>query len=187
MNVNCLNSAPFRGRTSITINRNDYEKSNEGKKLFPFALISSMGLQYAINKDAFQARMFDKNEHLSKGGKIATIAFGVAAASIIGGVIIDAFINGKRRNDADKFAKAKNAPDKTNKGKKVCALIGLGVSSLVALVKFGSNKISGISFTKAQKVLAISVTMAYWLGLGAIYDHGVNKFRQKLAEKAENN
>lgn len=185
MNVGSVNSVTFNGRIKETEIGVKYEKSNEGKKYYPLIPLAGLGLHFAINPDSalelFKSTPMPKDKVTAAATVIAT-AIGVGAIAVGLGAILDAFINKTRRKDANKLAVTSKLDSDTNKGKKVCTAIGAGVAALGLITKHSSFGIKS-----GNKIITAIITTAGWLGIGAIYDHGVNKFRHKLAEKADNN
>lgn len=162
MQVGAIQNQSFSGAIRETKNGNIYEKSNEGKKLYPLiaAGTSVVGTSIILanlkNENNIEKIMgaIDSSEGVAKseikkvlelmnkpGVKAGVVGLAAACAALGGliiGVIIDAIANGTRRNDADRFAELGEKPQKTNKGKLVCGSIGLGLG----LLSLGSIQIT---------------------------------------------
>lgn len=180
------NNQIFSGKIKKTEKGNEYEKSNEGKKYAPLCMFASTGISMAIDKALdkfspagyllFEAKNGNKNAYAAIAGTVVIIG----AISIGIGAIIDAIINKTRRNDTDKFAKTGEISKKTNKGKINGAIIGIGTGALSLLLSHKPLRTMGASGFKV-----VPMEIASWAALGAIYDHGVNKFRAQLDKKEQ--
>lgn len=158
----------FQGKIAKTDNGNNYEKSNTGK-----IALTSMALL-----DSFGNILIDHGQ--TKFGVVGDllIATGVGLGL---GWLIDHSINKKRRKDADLFAKTGKKLPIINNGKKTGTIIGAGMGGTFALISLTLNKASKESLIKTGVELPIISLIG--LCFGAIYDRGVNKFREKLATK----
>lgn len=147
--------------------------------------------------DTFKTSLRANKKVLVLGGAAGLVA--IAAVSIGIGAIFDAMINKTRRKDADKFAETGSIDQSANKGKKIGAGIGLAIGSLSLANILRSENIAKLKniakdipteaiekefkTPKAYKFGIIPYLVAIYTAYGAIYDHGVNKFREKLADK----
>ncbi|MFA7659443.1 MAG: hypothetical protein WCY19_08420 [Candidatus Gastranaerophilaceae bacterium] len=204
MSVSGVNSVAFAGKIKATKQGNEYEKSNEGKKYYPLVAVAGLTaegllgigeIKKALNSNVLDRYFKDLNlenslfgplkpvETKMSKGKIAGLATGflIATAGVaVGfGAILDAIINKTRKKDADKFAQTEVAQKRTNKGKKVCTWIGLGIGAISLLDKIRTKA------PKKSLIATIPLALASWFAIGAIYDHGVNKFRNNLQNKAD--
>lgn len=184
MNVSSVNSVNFRGKTGETNIGIKYEKSNEGRKYYPLIVLAGTGVQCALmpkeNIALFKKIPAFQNKSTATLAILGTIGF-VGALAYGCGYILDAIINKRRRKDANKLAVTSELNQETNKGKKVCTAIGVGAAALGLITK---NPMLGNA--RPNKIISAIAVAAGWLGIGAIYDHGVNKFRNKLKESQQN-
>lgn len=186
MQVGAISNQSFSGKIRETKKGNEYETSNEGKKYIPLiqlgAIGTSMGLKNAIgdfNPTDYLLSDTGKAGKVGVGAVLGTVAL-LGATTIGIGAIYDAVINKTRRSDADKFAETGKVEDRTNKGKKIGAGIGLGGSVLGLLL---SHK--RLNNLNVSNFISIALEVATWTSFGAIYDYAVNKSRTKLAYKAD--
>lgn len=220
MNINAINSTTFSGKIKTTKNGNEYEKSNEGKKIMPLVaasfLTANIGAEAVMLKKSgllddtlekfkqsdAQKNILDNIKKSLKENKKTAIISGAAILAILAaitvgvGAIFDAMINKTRRKDADKFAKTENVSENTNRGKKIGAGIGLAMGgyNLIKSMR-AENMLSAakgiptesiekiLKYQKANKFIIAPLVLASYIADGAIYDYGVNKFREKLADK----
>lgn len=165
MNVSSVNSATFNGRIRETEIGVKYEKSDEGKKILTATSLLAGTVGLAITKPTVKKDKIDI---------IRTLAV-FAITGLFSGTILDGFINKTRRKDANKLEIKGKITDDPNKGKKACSAIGLVLGSFCAITykdKIGSK----------MAIALIPLFVINSLILGATYDHGVNKFRNKLKE-----
>lgn len=158
-----------------TENGNDYDKSNTGKVLFSTLAVFDAGGNKLIEAE---------NKKLPASKVIGTlaIAFGLGLGL---GEIADLGINKIRRQDADIFAQTGKVPPKTNEGKTVGAVV---FSTLGAIITGIANAKDSDKKTKALMLgVGVGAVLGGLLGIfcGFFYDHAVNKFRIKLADKAD--
>lgn len=173
MNVNNINPVNFKGSIRETASGNQWERSNDGKKYLPLIGLAGTATGFALDPASFKPII----QWTKKNKAFALISGGIFIAASLGvGAIFDAIINKARRNDADKFAKTGKIPNETNKAKKIMGSIGLGIGAIGLLTKGKSI---------ASKALGLVITTGFWITEGAIIDHGVNKFRDKLSIKAQ--
>ncbi len=226
------NNRLFFGKVKKTKKGNEYEKSNEGKKIVPAVIVGREIFNTVCNSKKNKKKYallyqnlkkYSKKEGLNlstdvikKRAKQALIAgkvydfAGIALFGLLAGIIIDAITNSTRRKDSDDFQQTRKVPEKTNKGKKIGAGIGLGLGGISALrawykgthkriiVENNSKlaeKISSPSveikvikkaLTGKQKImiaLGIPLITALCTAYAAIYDYAVNKSRAKLTDK----
>lgn len=197
MNVSSVNSVAFGGKIKETKNGNQYEKSNIGKIFIPLISLSvtsisllnkkSQGVIYQnFSKEVGEIAKVTKS---SKAAVVVNVALRFASMLTIG-AIFDGIINKKRRKNADKFAEKKEVPEKTNKGKIVCSAISLGLFGVMYSLTSALNKLNKVSkespkgYNKMPGFSTFALGMTTWLLYGTVYDHGVNKFSDKLASNA---
>lgn len=135
MQVGAIQNQSFSGKIKETKKGNKYETSNDGKKLYPLITAGAAGIvtAFELQKGTFENYYKEEMKEIQKvfgksGTKAAMVGIVVAGAALGGfiyGAIIDALANGRRRKDSDKFAETGESPTNTNKGKVVCAGIGL--------------------------------------------------------------
>ena len=154
------NNQTFSGDLGKTKIGNKYEKTNEGKKIYPlvavgvsatataatFLALKKDGALKKMIKEAFiskEANEAEKDEAIAiqklikKPALKAGIAVGILGLAALGGLIqgvfVDLFANHTIKNDADRFAETGEKPEKTNKGKLICGSIGLGIGGFSLL------------------------------------------------------
>lgn len=153
MQVRAINNNQLNfGTVKETTKGNQYETSNEGKKIYPIVAIATAGISTAILlKTGALERLYSeeiKELPLKSGTKTLIGGISVAAAALGGfiwGAVIDVVANGRRRKDADKFAETGKKPTETNKGKLICGAIGLAFGGITYAIMKGIENISEFS------------------------------------------
>lgn len=171
MNIRSVSAVNFKGKIGTTDEGNEYEKSNAGKKFCTLMMPVGSGITLASLKNVPKTP--------------GIIAWNLTRALVIGlgiGALIDVFTNSTRRKDTDKFVEKGKKSKDTNKGKMIFGGIGLGIGALVAFGISNLNKILPQQ-QKISPVVVPALCVLEWLVMGTIYDHSVNKFRAKLAQK----
>lgn len=196
MQVGMIQNQPFLGKIKETKKGNQYETSNTGKIATPLIAIAKIGANVlftkAVGPTDFKLtdlnKAFEKNKKVfyAGGGIIAAVTIG---ASLIVGAIYDAVINHTRRKDADKFAETGKVSGKSDIGKKILGAIGLVVGGFsLAKVILNEELLAEVNKMKNPKLYKFSLIPIFTIaGIinGAVYDHGVNKFRDQLSYKAD--
>lgn len=174
MNVPCINSITFKGQIAKTKDGNDYEKSNEGIKYVPVVSALAVISNEILNK---KDAIFSSGEN--SGSKKFGIVVAIAAGALICGAVMDWFIDRRRQKDADYFAQ-------TNKIKPSNSSVKAGWT-IFGLLDTLANHIMGDykDMTTSQKFGQYACGAILGLMVGCIYDHGVDKFREKLAHQSQ--
>jgi len=160
----------YGGKSPKTDKGNDYESSNIGKIIFP----ASTAIDFLA--DGLSPKR-SKSESIGVFGLALALAFGV-------GVLFDSAINKVRKRDADKFAKTGKVRKNTNKGKVVGTEIGAGLGIAGSLFLIATKGFKAAKNKPA--VIGLGALFGGFAGLiyGVVYDVGINRFRKKLAMKA---
>lgn len=185
MQINAVNNnQQFKGAIRETKKGNIYEKSNECKKWMPVVTTTTAGIGIIIHSIAERMGHISPQANLLPA-KLAPLGnlFRFLAAPLAGliiGAICDPFVNITRRKDADTLAETGQIKQDTNRGK---IFFAASDALLESINLFAIKKTSG-SINKFNIIAAVVGTLSS-LCLGAVYDLGVNKFRDRLAYNAE--
>lgn len=161
----------FNGSIQRTPAGNEYETSNTGKYA-----VTSLAAANALLSISFAPK------NTPGASKVITLITS-AAIGLGFGAIVDHLVNKTRKNDADRFEKTKRVPEKTNKGKMVTTGIGVGMGLIGNALVSAVSKKAGVQ--KPPAFVTVGLATLTWFIYGLIYDNGINKFREKLAQKAE--
>lgn len=165
MSISSVNSINFQGKIKETKNGNQYEKYNGGKKSLPLvcagiaaiptALIMNSNLLDAIYRLS-NSGLPQKSIRLTDKAKVVGLLAGVGALTgLISGLVIDAFVNHRRRKDVDKLVEKNQIKEKTNKGKLIFGGIGVGLGALESIASFMALRYKQV-ITKEKPIEAIS-------------------------------
>lgn len=166
MQIKPINNQTFSAKTK---QGNEYQKSNTGKMLTPLVMLGATALAIPFDKTNLDGYLLFKSKE--KPALAITASIAVLAAIGVGiGAIVDAISNKTMRKDADEFAKTGEVQQNTNKGKKICA--GIGLLSGIASVLFSPKR--------ASDFIDIPRELIAYTALGFMYDNTVNAFRDKL-------